>query len=221
MARRTLATASKHQQCVSAHPVDVRLNMYLMSVPCMLVLLAVLQLPTTGLAAKRLGQVAGMGHSPCSLRFLCALHGPADEKQLISHRWASVTVQNMQVSIVPAGGCPLQAGALEWYLDSSTPSTAYTTQQCTGSYQQCKPGARPETSSSVFENFALVFSDEFATERCAMQHQHGDKIWTAVDMYYSSAYMEDQIYKPDKVKVWDGALHIKMESQTSTGMLPT
>eukprot|EP00878_Enallax_costatus_P046812 GHUV01057101.1.p1 GENE.GHUV01057101.1~~GHUV01057101.1.p1 ORF type:complete len:173 (+),score=35.59 GHUV01057101.1:445-963(+) len=128
--------------------------------------------------------------------------------QLFSH---DVYVSGQQQT---PGTCPLQPSVPNWYIDSSTPSIACSKRVCIGSYQQC---TNPATAESETRNLALVFSDEFNGPRRDMQYQYGNRTWTAMDMYHSSTYDEDQVYKPNKVTVVDGALQIRMDGETNTG----
>eukprot|EP00878_Enallax_costatus_P032528 GHUV01035753.1.p1 GENE.GHUV01035753.1~~GHUV01035753.1.p1 ORF type:complete len:387 (+),score=53.49 GHUV01035753.1:114-1163(+) len=105
-----------------------------------------------------------------------------------------------------AGSCPRQAG--NW-IDSSTPAEACTKSICTGSYAQCS------TVAPAKEDLVLVFSDEFNRQGRDFIGQDGDRIWAAMDMYYSSDFAEEQNYKPDKVTVSGGALRLTMVNESS------
>lgn len=61
-------------------------------------------------------------------------------------------------------------------------------------------------------------SDEFSRPQRSFIGQDGDRIWTAVDMYYPQTIGgEQQTYKPEKVRVFGGALNIRMDNESTPG----
>lgn len=62
-----------------------------------------------------------------------------------------------------------------------------------------------------------MFSDEFSRTQRNFIGQMGDRTWTAMDMYYSSDFSEEQNYKPEQVTIKNGALHLTMINETTDG----